>query len=397
MGAVASNPLEAACCCSTRDGGTGITPRHPAFEQRLAAKAVALRAAVAEKKARAEAGQDDDDDESRDVSESIAAAPTPVRSMAVSFTQKAPAAVSKLEERFDADSSDEEDEEEPLEVPLEELPSLGSKDHFKGSCKRCCFFPKGRCTNGYDCEFCHYDHDKRQRKKKKRRSIGGISAASLPEGGLDLDLDDAASDAEENTTADGGPSPIATSMTESGILTAPQTPTDCGSTTTITVNGQPQATFTWQPPPRVQNQRSHRRSLGGRNSLGPQDNGRQSPQLQRPPPSTYPPGRWHGVSDNAQYSGVRQQPAQMQDGGIAHGQGYGTEAGPARCYGAPGVQPMAWPAAQQQQSQQAVVQDYGMAMDGQAWWGQPVPAPYQWDPTFEGCPHQLAPGQPGPR
>ena len=60
---------------------------------------------------------------------------------------------------------------------------------------RCCFFPRGRCTNGsahvdsigqsfarpcssgahvvaiggrYNCEFCHYEHEKRKRKNKKK-------------------------------------------------------------------------------------------------------------------------------------------------------------------------------------------------------------------------------------
>jgi hypothetical protein len=49
---------------------------------------------------------------------------------------------------------------------LADLPSLGSLGHFAGQCSRCCFHPKGRCQNGYDCRFCHYDHDKRRRKKK---------------------------------------------------------------------------------------------------------------------------------------------------------------------------------------------------------------------------------------
>jgi len=49
---------------------------------------------------------------------------------------------------------------------LADLPSLGSLGHFAGQCSRCCFFPKGRCQNGYDCRFCHFEHDKRQRKKK---------------------------------------------------------------------------------------------------------------------------------------------------------------------------------------------------------------------------------------
>jgi hypothetical protein len=45
------------------------------------------------------------------------------------------------------------------------LPSIGSADHFNGSCHRCCFFPKGRCHNGYDCDFCHFEHEKSPRKK----------------------------------------------------------------------------------------------------------------------------------------------------------------------------------------------------------------------------------------
>jgi hypothetical protein len=49
---------------------------------------------------------------------------------------------------------------------LADLPSLGSLGHFAGQCSRCCFHPKGRCQNGYDCRFCHFDHEKRRRKKK---------------------------------------------------------------------------------------------------------------------------------------------------------------------------------------------------------------------------------------
>lgn len=47
-------------------------------------------------------------------------------------------------------------------------PSIGSASHAIGACKRCCFFPRGRCMNGYDCEFCHYEHEKRKRKNKKK-------------------------------------------------------------------------------------------------------------------------------------------------------------------------------------------------------------------------------------
>mmetsp|Transcript_9227 Transcript_9227/g.10718 ORF Transcript_9227/g.10718 Transcript_9227/m.10718 type:complete len:137 (-) Transcript_9227:1-411(-) len=42
-------------------------------------------------------------------------------------------------------------------------PSLGSEFHESGNCKRCCFYPRNRCLNGYECEFCHYEHEKRKR------------------------------------------------------------------------------------------------------------------------------------------------------------------------------------------------------------------------------------------
>jgi hypothetical protein len=65
-------------------------------------------------------------------------------------------------------------------VPPGELPSLGSMKHGEGLCKRCCFFPKGRCNNGYDCEFCHYEHEKRKRKKKKKGSKVKDSDSDAP-------------------------------------------------------------------------------------------------------------------------------------------------------------------------------------------------------------------------
>lgn len=49
------------------------------------------------------------------------------------------------------------------------LPSVGSANHFAfdGSCRACCFFMKGRCVNGTECSFCHYEHDKTKRKSNK--------------------------------------------------------------------------------------------------------------------------------------------------------------------------------------------------------------------------------------
>jgi hypothetical protein len=56
-----------------------------------------------------------------------------------------------------------------------DLPSIGSMQHDSGNCLRCCFFPKGRCQNGYDCKFCHFDHEKRQRKTtKKSTKVSGL-------------------------------------------------------------------------------------------------------------------------------------------------------------------------------------------------------------------------------
>jgi len=54
------------------------------------------------------------------------------------------------------------------ELRFSELPSIGSANHFSGSCDRCCFHPKGRCLNGFNCQHCHFDHEKRKRKNKKK-------------------------------------------------------------------------------------------------------------------------------------------------------------------------------------------------------------------------------------
>jgi len=50
-----------------------------------------------------------------------------------------------------------------------ELPSMGSVEHHAGTCKRCNFFPKGRCQNGKDCTFCHFPHDKRKPSRQEKR------------------------------------------------------------------------------------------------------------------------------------------------------------------------------------------------------------------------------------
>jgi len=58
-----------------------------------------------------------------------------------------------------------------------ELPSPGSFSHIDGSCKRCCFFPKGRCTNEATCEFCHFPHPPRRRRVKKKEMAAALAAA----------------------------------------------------------------------------------------------------------------------------------------------------------------------------------------------------------------------------
>jgi len=48
------------------------------------------------------------------------------------------------------------------------LTSLGSALH-PHDCRPCCFFGKGRCTNGTACSFCHEDHEKRLGRRKNRK------------------------------------------------------------------------------------------------------------------------------------------------------------------------------------------------------------------------------------
>eukprot|EP00435_Cladocopium_sp_Y103_P074685 s182_g50.t1 len=50
------------------------------------------------------------------------------------------------------------------------LPSLGSLEHAAGTCKRCNFYPKGRCQNGQSCTFCHLSHDRRKASRSERKA-----------------------------------------------------------------------------------------------------------------------------------------------------------------------------------------------------------------------------------
>lgn len=51
----------------------------------------------------------------------------------------------------------------------EDLPSRGSAKHASGECQRCNFFSNGRCTNGRDCSFCHFEHDKKKVTRNEKR------------------------------------------------------------------------------------------------------------------------------------------------------------------------------------------------------------------------------------
>lgn len=85
--------------------------------------------------------------------------------------------VSLLQDSFSGES----------ECDTSDLPSIGSAGHFTGECKRCCFQRTGRCQNGYNCEFCHFDHEKRIRKKKKKSANSGASVSPpAPPPGLDF-------------------------------------------------------------------------------------------------------------------------------------------------------------------------------------------------------------------
>merc|ERR1719225_1485545 len=92
----------------------------------------------------------------------------------------------KLDAKQQDDSDDGSSDEEvaigsavqPQDVPQPPPgalhPSVGSERHSLGACRRCCFFPRGRCMNGYDCEFCHYEHDKRKRKNKTKKRAEAV-------------------------------------------------------------------------------------------------------------------------------------------------------------------------------------------------------------------------------
>lgn len=56
---------------------------------------------------------------------------------------------------------------------MDNLPSIGSAQHLAGECRRCNFYMKGRCRNGYDCKFCHMPHGRRRVKYDRQEVLIG--------------------------------------------------------------------------------------------------------------------------------------------------------------------------------------------------------------------------------
>jgi hypothetical protein len=56
-----------------------------------------------------------------------------------------------------------------VDTSVDCLPSLGSALHASGECRRCNFFPKGRCSNDKNCIFCHFPHDQRKKSRQEKR------------------------------------------------------------------------------------------------------------------------------------------------------------------------------------------------------------------------------------
>lgn len=89
--------------------------------------------------------------------------------------------------------------DEELEVS-ESLPSLGSADHAAGTCKRCNFYPKGRCQHGKQCTFCHLSHEKRKPSRQEKRERRAAWLASQKDGEeMPKDLQDDDDDSDEDT------------------------------------------------------------------------------------------------------------------------------------------------------------------------------------------------------
>jgi len=60
-----------------------------------------------------------------------------------------------------------------LEGGVEQLPSIGSVGHAEGLCRPCHYAPTKRgCSLGKDCDFCHFVHPKRCKKRAPHSERG---------------------------------------------------------------------------------------------------------------------------------------------------------------------------------------------------------------------------------
>lgn len=58
------------------------------------------------------------------------------------------------------------------EVGSSLLPTIGSKDHYLGTCKPCVFYHTKGCGNGSECSFCHLcPAGEKERRKKERQAM----------------------------------------------------------------------------------------------------------------------------------------------------------------------------------------------------------------------------------
>jgi hypothetical protein len=91
---------------------------------------------------------------------------------------------------FSGEDDYEPDQTASCELVVQELPSIGSKDHALGECKRCAFFSKGRCKNGKDCSHCHFPHEDRKRKNRRKTKVSGAQLENHEDYEGDLEDDD---------------------------------------------------------------------------------------------------------------------------------------------------------------------------------------------------------------
>lgn len=146
--------------------------------------------------------------------------------------------ISEGQDKDDDGDSDDSDLEN-TNLPLDQLPSLGSAPHHLGTCKRCCFFPKGRCTNGYQCDFCHFDHEKRKRKnkKKKKKAVAEGTGSPIPVASQGTTPAPVTTQVAVTQVASANPPPIQQTVVQTTIVAQP--PSQPTSPTAIVAQSGP--------------------------------------------------------------------------------------------------------------------------------------------------------------